>query len=194
MESCILSCCREITADRFVLDIDDLQQLFDVLRKLNYSLIGPTVRERAIVYENVSSVENLPVGWTDGQGQGTYRLKKTGDERAFGYTPSPQSWKRFLFPPAARLLRANRSAKSIQAVGEEPPNGNYAFIGVRSCEIHAIATQDRVFLKGQYSDPEYRSRARTRSLLRLIVAMQEPTASAVPCRLAPRRRSVTTSP
>ena len=147
-----------MTAGRVVLDNEGLQQLFDTLRKRGYRLVGPTVREGAIVYENVSSVEDLPVGWTDEQGQGTYRLKKTGDERVFGYTLGPQSWKRFLFPPAARLLRANRNAKNILAHGEELPNGKYAFIGVRSCEIHAIATQDRVFLKGQYSDPEYRSR------------------------------------
>jgi sulfhydrogenase subunit beta (sulfur reductase) len=144
-----------MTGDRSVLDVKGLQQLFDVLRRLNYSLIGPTVHEGAIVYDNVSAVEDLPIGWTDEQDRGTYRLKRKSDERVFGYTLSPQSWKRFLFPPVLRLWQANSSAKSIEAVREESPNKKYAFIGVRPCEIHAITIQDRVFLKGQYSDPEY---------------------------------------
>jgi sulfhydrogenase subunit beta (sulfur reductase) len=147
-----------MAAARFVLDIQGLQQLLDGLRKLNYVLIGPTVREGAIVYDNVSAVQDLPVGWTDEQDRGTYRLKKNIDGRIFGYTLSPQSWKRFLFPPVIRLWQANCNAKNVHVVREESPNKNYAFIGVRSCEIHAIAIQDKVFLEGQYSDPEYRLR------------------------------------
>ncbi len=34
----------------------------------------------------------------------------------------------------------------------------YAFIGVRACELQAIAIQDRVFLDDAYSDPGYRAR------------------------------------
>lgn len=144
-----------MTAVRSVLDIKNLQQLFDVLRKRNYSLIGPTVREGAVIYEEVSAVEDLPVGWTDEQGPGTYHLKNIGDERIFGYTLSPQSWKRLLFPPVVQFRQASLSAKQIQAVRGESRNEKYAFIGVRSCEIHAIATLDRVLLKGQYSDIDY---------------------------------------
>jgi hypothetical protein len=33
-----------------------------------------------------------------------------------------------------------------------------AFIGVRSCELHAIAVQDRVFLEGGYVDRDYQRR------------------------------------
>lgn len=150
-----MSCWREMTAVRSVLDIKNLQQLFDVLRKRNYSLIGPTVREGAVIYEEVSAVEDLPVGWTDEQGPGTYHLKNIGDERIFGYTLSPQSWKRLLFPPVVQFRQASLSAKQIQAVRGESRNEKYAFIGVRSCEIHAIATLDRVLLKGQYSDIDY---------------------------------------
>jgi sulfhydrogenase subunit beta (sulfur reductase) len=147
-----------LNADRVVLDTEGLQQLFDLLVKQGYSLIGPTIREEAILYDHVRTVADLPVGWTDEQEGGSYRLKKSDDESIFNYAVGPQSWKRFLFPPVARLWQANRKTKKIETVGEEHQAKKYALIGVRSCEIHAIAIQDKVFLKGEYSDLEYRAR------------------------------------
>jgi ferredoxin len=147
-----------MTARRFIVDTKGLQQLFDLLRKRGYRLIGPTVREGTIVYDNITALADLPVGWIDEQDGGAWRLKRSNDGRVFGYTVGPQSWKRLLFPPMARLWQANRGAKNIQAVDEEAPTEKYALIGARSCEIHAIAIQDKVFLKGEYSDPGYRAR------------------------------------
>ncbi|MGA2461978.1 MAG: 4Fe-4S dicluster domain-containing protein [Candidatus Bathyarchaeia archaeon] len=148
-----------MTARKLIVDTKGLQQLFDLLRKRGYHLIGPTVREGAIVYDNITALADLPVGWIDEQDGGACRLKRSNDERVFGYTVGPQSWKRLLFPPMARLWQANRGAKKIQAVSEkEGPTEKYAFIGARSCEIHAIAIQDKVFLEGEYSDPGYRAR------------------------------------
>jgi len=40
----------------------------------------------------------------------------------------------------------------------ESRNAKFAFIGVRACELHAIAIQDRIFMSGQYVDPSYRAR------------------------------------
>jgi ferredoxin len=147
-----------MTVRRFVVDTKGLQQLFDLLKKQGYRLIGATVGEGAIVYGNVTAVTDLPKGWTDEQDGGTYRLKKCNGERVFGYTVGPQSWKRFLFPPVAHLWQANRTATNMQVVGEERPTEKYAFIGVRSCEIYAIAVLDKVFLKGEYLDLGYKAR------------------------------------
>ena len=33
----------------------------------------------------------------------------------------------------------------------------FAFVGVRSCDIHAISVQDKVFMNGQYIDQHYKS-------------------------------------
>ena len=41
---------------------------------------------------------------------------------------------------------------------EEPESPPYAFIGVRSCDLHAIAIQDRVLMEGEHPDPVYRAR------------------------------------
>jgi sulfhydrogenase subunit beta (sulfur reductase) len=147
-----------MTVGRSVLDIEGLQQLFDLLEKRGYTLIGPTVRDGAVVYDQLSDVAELPVGLTDEQTGGTYRLKKSDDERLFGYTAGPQSWKRFLFPPTDRLWQANGTARKFETVVEKPRVEKYAFIGVRSCETHAIAIQDQIFIKGTYSDLGYKAR------------------------------------
>jgi len=142
-----------------VLTADGLEALFAALRRRYYRLVGPTVRDGAIVYDEIRSPADLPAGWTDEQDGGTYRLKPRADRALFGYAVGPHSWKKFLFPPATRLWQAHRTGNGgfeISEDREEPTK--FAFIGVRSCELHAIAVQDRVFLEGKHVDPTYKAR------------------------------------
>jgi ferredoxin len=141
-----------------VIDRSGLQRLFDALRGLGYALVGPTVRESAIVYDEISSVDDLPKGWTDEQDGGTYRLKRRDDAALFGYAVGPHSWKKYLLPPVSTLWRAKRDGAGFTVIDEPDHAPRYAFIGVRSCELHAIAIQDKVFLRGQYTDSIYASR------------------------------------
>src|SRR5262249_5048735 len=60
--------------------------LLNALQRRGYTCIGPTVRDAAIVYEKIRSEHDLPIGYTDEQDGGTYRLKKRNDEARFGYT------------------------------------------------------------------------------------------------------------
>jgi sulfhydrogenase subunit beta (sulfur reductase) len=144
--------------DRVVVERDDLPQVLAYLSSNGYQVIGPTVREQAIVYDTLSSLDDLPIGYTDEQGGGSYRLKRRGDRALFGYAVGPHSWKRFLHPPSLRLWQAEREEQGFRIVNEQPEAPKYAFIGVRSCELHAIAVQDRVFMHGQHTDPIYRAR------------------------------------
>jgi ferredoxin len=141
-----------------ILTVDGLQTLLQAIRRRGYRMIGPTVTDYAIVYENIDSVEDLPRGWSDEQDGGHYRLIERGDDALFGYAVGPHSWKRFLHPPRLRLWRAERGPGSTRLVSEEPSDERFAFIGVRACELHAIAIQDQVFLDGPYCDPHYQSR------------------------------------
>jgi sulfhydrogenase subunit beta (sulfur reductase) len=76
----------------------------------------------------------------------------------FGYAVGPHSWKKFLHPPVVRLWQATRDGNSLQ-IKEEPQEARkMAFIGARSCELHAIAVQDRVFINGTYTEPRYKSK------------------------------------
>ncbi len=143
---------------RWTVERGDLQQLLDALRGSGYELIGPTVRDAAIVYDAIESVDELPAGWTDRQDGGSYRLERRDDQALFGYAVGPHAWKRFLHPPRLKLWRAQRAGTAfrVEASAEEAPR--YAFLGVRACELHAIAIQDRVLIGDRYPDPAYRAR------------------------------------
>ncbi len=142
----------------YVLPAAHLEALFQVLAQRGYTLVGPTVRDGAIVYDKIASPADLPIGWTDEQDGGTYRLRRRDDGAYFGYVVGPHSWKKFLFPASTRLWTADRSGKGFEVHTDPVDAPRYAFIGVRSCELHAIAVQDKVFLQGPHADPTYRTR------------------------------------
>jgi len=133
-----------------------LDQLVATLRSRGFRVLGPSVRDGAIVYDDIEGAAELPSGWTDEQDGGSYRLVRRDDDARFGYAVGPHSWKRFLFRPELRLWRARRSESGGLVVEEEPAADQpMAFIGVRSCELHAIEIQDRVFMGGHHVDRDY---------------------------------------
>lgn len=144
--------------DYIVLERNHFQKLLDALIRSGYQIIGPTPGEGSIIYGKLSSVSDLPIGWTDEQEGGMYRLKKRDDKALFGYGVGPHSWKNFLFPSVQRLWQAKRDGNGFQITEEEAEIPKFAFIGVRSCDIHAISIQDKTFLQGKFVDPNYQSR------------------------------------
>ena len=62
----------------------------------------------------VERISDLPVGWTDEQEAGRYRLRRRNDEALFGYVVGPQSWKKYLHPAEVRLLTAERSGHTFR--------------------------------------------------------------------------------
>ena len=139
-----------------ILTLEGLGGLIEALQRHGYRVVGPTVQEGVIAYGDISSIDDLPRGWSDEQTGGRYRLSRREDDALFGYAVGPQSWKRFLHPPVLSLWRAKRDG-TVQSPDDSPPP-RFAFIGVRACELHAIAIQDRVFLGGAHVDPHYRVR------------------------------------
>jgi ferredoxin len=144
-----------------VIDRAAFDGLLEALRRRDYELVGPTIEQSAIVHGEIRSSEDLPVGWTEDQEGGTYRLHRRDDKALFGYAVGPQSWKQYLQPARVRLWRARRDEdggidfEQDEGAGEQP---RYAFIGARSCDLHAIAVQDRVLASNEYSDPIYKQR------------------------------------
>jgi len=126
-----------------VLTPQQLEKLFPALHSRGYQVVGPVVRDGAIVYDVVEKLADLPAGWTDEQEAGRYRLRRRDDGALFGYVVGPQSWKKYLHPPAVRLLNAERDGKSFRILSNEPSPPRRAFLGVRACELAAIAVQDR---------------------------------------------------
>lgn len=141
-----------------VIEPAGLDTLITALERRSYEVIGPRIREEAIVYDTIHSIRDLPRGWTDRQDAGRYRLERRDDQALFGYAVGPHSWKRFLFPPSEKLWSAQRSPEGF-AVTETPPDlTNRAFLGMRGCELAAIAVQDRVFTGGTFTDEAYAQR------------------------------------
>ena len=138
-----------------------LDQLLAALAGRGYKVIGPTVRDQAIVYEEIASTADLPEGWTDEQEGGTYRLRRREDGALFGFNVGPNSWKSHLFPATLKLWQSRRGEDGeITFEEEEREEADYAFIGVRSCDLAAIGVQDRVFIGNGYTDPDYEARRR----------------------------------
>ena len=142
-----------------VLAVGELDGLITALVQRNYEVIGPVIRDEAIVYDHIESTADLPAGWTDEQAPGRYRLKRRADDALFGYAVGPQSWKKYLHPSDIRLWSAERENGSFRILNQEArPKKRYAFLGVRSCDLAAIGVQDRVLLENRHQDPIYAAR------------------------------------
>ena len=127
-----------------------------MLVRRGYEVIGPKLRDGAIVYGQLDSAGDLPAGWTDEQAPGQYRLKRREDQALFGYAVGPQSWKKYTHPAEVRLWAAERQNSTFRILNNEKKLEHpRAFLGVRACELAAIAVQDRVLLEDKYGDPIY---------------------------------------
>src|SRR6266508_5965585 len=130
---------RSVPARRSaVVSASALIRLVDVLRERGHTVIGPTVRDGAIVLAELGSADELPYGWGVTLEAGSYRLRLRTDGLAFGHSAGPQSWKNFLHPPRARLWSLHGDPKAgARPVAEEEPRPRYAFLGVRPCDLRA---------------------------------------------------------
>ena len=171
------------------LDLAGLQSLFEVLKSLGYRLVGPRVRDGAIVYDELASINALPAGWTDEQEGGEYRLRKREDGALFGYAVGPHSWKKFLFPPVMRLWSAKRTGNAFEIAPEHDETPRYAFIGVRSCELHAIAIQDKVFIEGKFVDPVYAALRKNAFIVAINCSQAGGTCFCVSMKTGPKARA-----
>ncbi len=137
-----------MTAPPAVLTREDLDELIATLAGDGYRVIGPVVRDQAIVLAELRSGADLASGWGVDTAPGQYRLRRRDDDAVFCHSAGPQSWKQFLHPPRRKLW----SADSEGFCPAEEPAGPFAFIGVRGCDLAAIATLDGVLGQGAHPD------------------------------------------
>ncbi|HLF68778.1 MAG TPA: 4Fe-4S dicluster domain-containing protein [Gaiellaceae bacterium] len=142
-----------------VMGPEGLGALVEALLERGYRVVGPTVRDGAIVLDELSSADELPQGWTASQEAATYRLERRSDDAVFGWAVGPHSWKQEFLPPRTRLWRASSTDGGVPEIEEPaPPDRPLALLGARSCDLHAIAIQDRVLLEGRYVERDYAQR------------------------------------
>lgn len=141
-----------------------LDELFQLLQKANFTLIGPTLKGQAITYDTLTSIHDLPKGWSDEQEKGHYRLKKRKDNALFGYNLGSRTFKQFLFPPREKLIHLQPNQSKPIQVTQAPKQ---ALIGVRACELAAIEIQDKVFNSENFPDPRYQQRRQNTFIMSL---------------------------
>jgi ferredoxin len=133
-------------------DLETFGRLIPALQGRGYEVVGPTVRDGAVVYDTLTCIDDLPAGWTDIQEPGRYRLERAGDGALFGFHCGPQSWKKFLHPANLALFNSG-------------PVPKYALLGLRPCELAAIRLLDRVLMEDRYPDTIYAARRREALIL-----------------------------
>ena len=134
-----------------MIDSTGLALLVTDLHRRGYRVIGPTRRGEAIVLAELAHADDLPHGWGVDVAPGSYRLRARADRAAFGHSAGPQSWKQFLHPPRQLVW-------SSDAPPADEDTRPYAFLGVRGCDLAAIAVLDRVLAGGAYPDTGYTAR------------------------------------
>jgi ferredoxin len=162
-----------------------LQSLLDRLRESGYEVCGPRVADGAITLGEISSLADLPRGVQDEQEPGKYRLAMHENGGYFDHVVGPHSLKPFLFPPRTTVLEVLRVRDSWEARVPDPPRTKRAVIGVRSCDLHALAIQDRVFLGGPHRDPEYAARREGLFLVAVNCSRSAPTCFCVSMNTGP---------
>lgn len=174
-------------------DLAGLQDLVDLLGQQGYTVLGPTVRDGAVVPGRVRSLDDLPRGWGDIQEPGTYRLRRRTDDALFGFAADAISWKAALFPARELVWTGSTTPdgfsieqrRSETALGDPP----YAILGIRSCDLHALAIHDRVLIERSYSDVDYAERRNGAFLVTVVCSDPSGTCFCVSMGTGPRAES-----
>jgi len=147
-----------VSVPPIILTPQGLDTLIRLLGTRGYRVLGPVARDGAIVIDKISSLGDLPRGLEEVQSPGRYRLEKREHSAFFSYSVGAHSWKQIFHVPVERLLQIRRAKRDVQVIPEETPRERVAIFAARSCDLAAIAIQDRVLMHGDHADPRYTAR------------------------------------
>ena len=153
-----------------------LDLLVAKLMALGYRCLGPAEAQGAIVMRELDRPDGLRRGLQAEQAPGHYRLTRDPHDRYFAWANGPQAIKPQTFAPQESLWRVERDAAGqLQFAAVLPAVMPQAIIGVRACDLAALALQDAHFLRADRHDAHY---ARRREHLFLVaVQCAEPGAT-----------------
>jgi len=178
-------------ANPSVLDLGGFQTMIDALAGDGFTVLGPTVRDGAIVPGRITGVDDLPRGYGDVQDGGTYRLRGRGDDAWFGFAADAVSWKSVLFPARELIWRGtvtpdglavDETARIADGLGPPP----YAILGIRACDLAALAIHDRILRDRDYPDTRYAERRRDAFLVTITCSDPSGTCFCVSMGTGPR--------
>jgi sulfhydrogenase subunit beta (sulfur reductase) len=158
------------------LPIAQLSSLVEALMAQGYQCLGPAVENGGIVMLELESADGLTRGLQAEQAPGRYRVTQDPHNRYFAWANGPQAIKPLAFAPRESLWRVERDeagALKFAAVLPSPPA--QALIGVRGCDLAALALQDAHFMQEGRYDAHYAQRRE--HLFLVAVQCAEPAAT-----------------
>jgi sulfhydrogenase subunit beta (sulfur reductase) len=147
-------------SDGFQLPKSRLDELIAMLWRDGYRVLGPVERDGAVAFDEIRAMHEMPLGRREEQSPGRYRIGAGRPGEVFGVVNGPGSLKPSFFAPEETLLEIRRERRGLTVAESAPAAPRLAFIGVRACDLAAVAIQDRVFLQDAYRDSHYAARRR----------------------------------
>ncbi len=164
---------------------DTLDQLIQTLRREGFKVLGPVARDGAIAFGEVREVSDLAIAMRDTQEPGRYRLEPGTAGEIFGVVNGAGSLKPFFFAPEETLLEVKRERRGFKVNEVAPEVARLAFIGVRACDLAALAVQDRIFLHDRFHDTHYQARRQDAFLIAVNCTRSAPTCFCVSMKTGP---------
>jgi ferredoxin len=158
------------------LPVAQLSALVAQLMERGYRCLGPQAENGAIVMRPLESADDLPRGLQAEQAPGHYRLTQDPQQRYFAWANGPQAIKPLAFAPQETLWQVRRDAAgALQFEAVQPVAPALAIIGVRACDLAALALQDAHFLREGRRDSHYAKRREQLFLVAVQCAEPAPT-------------------
>jgi len=162
-----------------------LNDLIAILRDDGYKVLGPVARDGGVAFDEVRTIADLPIGMRDAQEAGRYRLEQGVDGEIFGVVNGAGSLKPFFFAPEEKLLEVRRERRGFTVCEVTPESPRLAFLGVRACDLAALAIQDRIFLHDRFRDSHYEARRKDVLLIAVNCTRSAPTCFCVSMKTGP---------
>lgn len=132
-----------------------LDRLTDVLVSEFDQVIGPVIESGVVRLRPIRSSNDLPLGLTDQQEAGTYRLRPTDTRLRFSYGVGPDSLKDVVHPPASPVWTMRRRDGTLVVDPALTPARSTAVLGARSCDLRALDILARTQMDGDVADPSF---------------------------------------
>ena len=115
---------------RFVVLSKDFPSIFIALTKAGFKIVGPKADNGAILYDYISSINDLPAGISDSQQPAGYALHEDNNKLLFNYNAGPNAWKKFLYPAKQKLWEAEKTKTGFKVVEQNDQTDKLALLGV----------------------------------------------------------------
>ena len=166
-----------------------LQSIITFLEADGFKVLGPVVRDGGVAFDEVRKLSDLPIGMRDAQQPGRYRLESGEVGEIFGVVNGAGSLKPSFFAPEETLLEVRREGRGFKVDETVPVAKRLAFIGVRACDLAALAVQDRVFLHDRFRDTHYEARRKDAFFIAVNCTRSAPTCFCVSMKTGPQATS-----